>query len=218
VWWRCLRGHDWVAPVSSRSTGTGCRTVPASPATTTLIAGYPALAEQWDAAANGTLTAAVTSGSDRRVGWRCAHGHTWAARIYSRTRGTGCPYCAGRLATPQTSLAALRPDLAAEWAHDLNGDLAPTTVRLGSNARVWWRCPTDPDHAWRATVDSRSSQATGCPFCTGARVTPQTSLAATHPEVAAGWDPDRNGGRTPDTVAAGSKARTWWRCPAGHRW
>ncbi len=220
VWWECSWGHAWAAPVSSRARGAGCPDCPRIPAGTTLLAGYPDLAAQWDTTANGDLTNAVTSGSNRRVGWRYTQGHRWTAVIYSRTSGTGCPYCAGQLATPETNLAVLRPDLLGDWAHDLNGDLDPATVLPHSSRRVWWRCPTDPDHVWQVRIQDRArgARATGCPYCTGTRVTPESSLAAAHPEVAADWDPNRNENRTPDTVAAGSTALAWWRCPAGHSW
>ncbi len=133
-------------------------------------------------------------------------------------RRAGCPYCAGHRATPATSVAARYPQLMAEWASDLNGDLDPATVLPTSSQLVWWRCTTDPAHVWQVTVHNRGARATGCPFCAGTRVTPQTSLAAACPAVAAEWDPNRNGTRTPATVAAGSKAAAWWRCAAGHQW
>ncbi len=218
VWWQCPVGHEWPAKVRDRTRGTGCPYCPRDKPATTLLAGYPDLARQWDTTVNGELTATVTSGSNRRVGWRCLHGHRWVARVQSRTQGRGCPYCAGKRATPETSVAARHPQLMGEWAHHLNGDLDPGTVPPGSNRLVWWRCTTDPDHVWQGRVADRVSRATRCPFCTGTRVTPRTSLAATHPQVAAEWDPDRNGDRTPATVAAGSKAVAWWRCAAGHRW
>ena len=219
VWWQCPAGHEWLAEVRDRTAGgTGCPRCPRDKPTISLLAGYPDLAGQWDTTANGELTDAVTSGSNRRVGWRCEQGHRWAARVQSRTRGQGCPYCAGKRATPETSVAARYPELMGEWAADLNGDLDPATVPPGSSRRVWWRCSTDPTHRWQAPVDTRASRATGCPFCAGTRVTAQTSLAAACPAVAADWDPDRNGTRTPATVAAHSKAVALWRCPAGHRW
>ena len=219
VWWQCSWLHAWPAQVHARTAGgTGCPTCPRPPTATTLLAGYPELSKEWDTTANGPLTDAVTSGSDRRVGWRCEHGHWWATRICSRTRGTGCPYCAGRLATAETSLAALRPDLVVEWSADLNGDLDPATVLPRSSRRVWWRCTTDPEHVWQVTVGDRALRGTGCPFCAGTRVTPQTSLAAVHPEVAAEWDPDRNGTLTAAGVRPSSNKHAWWRCPAGHSW
>jgi len=218
VWWQCSRGHAWEARVSSRTAGSGCPDCPRIPTGTTLLTGYPDLAAQWDSTANGELTDAVTGGSRRQVGWRCGHGHRWVARVQARTVGQGRPYCAGRRATPDTSVAARYPQLMAEWADDLNGDLDPATVLPGSSRRVWWRCTRDPIHVWEVRVTDRTCRSTGCPFCTGRRVTPERSLAGVHPEVAAEWDPTRNDNRGPDTVAAGSPARAWWRCPAGHSW
>lgn len=49
-------------------------------------------------------------------GGKGACGHTWKTGIANRVRGTGCPYCAGQVATPGVDdLATVRPDLAAEW-------------------------------------------------------------------------------------------------------
>lgn len=45
------------------------------------------------------------------------------------------------------------------------------------------------------------------------------SLATLHPDLAAQWDPIKNGALTPDDVTAGSGARPWWICPdCGHSW
>lgn len=43
-------------------------------------------------------------------------------------------------------------------------------------------------------------------------------LATTHPEVAALWATDLNGGLTPQQVLAGSNKKVWWRCEKGHTW
>ena len=52
---------------------------------------------------NGLTTArAVPAGSEARVWWLCPAGHEWQALVRSRTRASGCPYCAGRLPTPDT--------------------------------------------------------------------------------------------------------------------
>ena len=218
VWWQCSWGHAWQAQVNARTRGTGCPDCPRPGAAPALLTAHPDLAVQWDTAVNGDLTSAVTAGSKRRVGWRCENGHQWVARIDSRRGGNGCPVCAGRVATPETAFPARYPHLLDQWAGDLNGDLDPATLLPGSNRRVWWRCPTDPDHMWQATVADRGARGTGCPYCTGVRVTPDRSLATVYPEVAAEWDPTRNGDRTPDTVHAASNTHAWWQCPAGHHW
>jgi len=218
VWWRCPRcAWEWLAPVQTRTSGAGCPSCPRNKPRTTLLEGYPQLRDQWDLGRNGPLDESVTSGSGRRVWWRCALDHGWRASVLQRTRGQGCPYCAGKLATPQTSVAATRPQLMTEWAHDLNGDLNPSTLLPTSSVRVWWRC-TRAQHVWRVSLRERGARATGCPFCAGTQVTPEGSLGASHPELAAEWDTERNTPATPTAVAARSHSAVWWRCAAGHCW
>ena len=68
--------------------------------TDSLRSEYPELAEQWHPTRNYPLAAqSVTSGSGKKVWWLCANGHEWRAVINSRTRGMGCPYCAGQKPT-----------------------------------------------------------------------------------------------------------------------
>lgn len=59
--------------------------------------------------------------SRKKIWWVCENGHEWAAVAYHRARGTGCPYCSGRLAiTGENDLETLRPDLMKEWDWDKN--------------------------------------------------------------------------------------------------
>lgn len=44
------------------------------------------------------------------------------------------------------------------------------------------------------------------------------NLAQRYPDRAALWDPEKNGGLTPETVAPGSRKQVWWRCERGHSW
>ncbi len=104
VWWRCDKGHDYQAKVSSRTmTGSQC------PYCTNrkVLAGFndlatkePDIAKEWHPTKNGDLTPAmVLPGSHRKVWWQCAAGHEWRAMIYSRTgsQHSGCPVCAGKI-------------------------------------------------------------------------------------------------------------------------
>jgi len=153
------------------------------------------------------------------VWWRCTRdpGHRWQSTVDSRSsRATGCPFCAGTRVTLQTSLAAVYPDVAADWDPDRNGTRTPATVAAGSKAAAWWRCPAG--HQWQGQIAGRTSHASHCPFCTGRRATPATSLAAVDPALAAECDPDRNGDLTPAAVRPFSSQYAWWRCPAGHSW
>lgn len=219
VWWRCERGHEWQARISSRVAGRGCpycarRLVDGPASLSTLRAD---LLSEWDSEANrGSDPALLAVGSNRKVWWHCAAGHRWEATVASRTRrGTGCPYCAGRRVAPERSLAALKPDLAHEWHPRRNRPFSPHTVSLGSNRQVWWRC--ERGHLWQARIQWRV-KGTGCPYCSGRRVTPTRSLAACRPKWLVEWDEERNVDLNPKEVTVSSSVPVWWRCQAGHSW
>ena len=103
VWWRCELGHFWQAMVFSRTgeKSSGCPYCTGKK----VLAGFndlatvkPNLAKEWFQPLNETLTPSdVTTGSNKKVWWKCGEGHVWQAYVYSRTRrkGTGCPVCAG---------------------------------------------------------------------------------------------------------------------------
>ena len=103
-----------------------------------------------------------------RVWWQCAVDplHAWENTIAARVKkGTGCPYCGGRAAGPNTSLRALYPEIAREWQPRKNRPLTPDTVVPGAAARVWWRCHVNPAHRWQARVCERTAKGSGCPVC-----------------------------------------------------
>ena len=109
------------------------------------------------------------------------------------------------------------PELVAEWAWDINGDLDPATLAAGSAERVAWRCLLEPAHVWETRVSSRTYGATACPFHMGIRVHPAESLAAFYPWLAQEWHPHRNTLR-PDQVTRASARNVVWRCESGHEW
>ena len=43
-------------------------------------------------------------------------------------------------------------------------------------------------------------------------------LATVAPTVAAQWHPTLNGDLTPETIAAKSAKKVWWKCEHGHEW
>ena len=99
------------------------------------------LLAQWHQDKNGNLTPAeITSGSQRKIWWRCDQGHEWESMPYERAkRGTGCPYCAGKRILPGMDLASLYPYLADQWHPRKNGPLNPEDVLPGSHRSVWWK-------------------------------------------------------------------------------
>jgi hypothetical protein len=109
------------------------------------------------------------------------------------------------------------PELVAEWAWDVNGELDPATLAAGSAERVAWRCLLEPVHVWETRVSSHTHGATACPFHMGIAVHPAESLAAFYPWLAQEWHPDRNVLR-PDQVTRASARVVVWRCESGHEW
>lgn len=114
---------------------------------------------------------------------------------------------------PQT-LATAFPRIARSWHRALNGDLTPKDVSAFSHKKVWWECVAG--HQWQATVANRTAAGSGCPYCAGSRPTPETSLLATYPEVAAEWHPTKNNAKSPSDFLPKSGFKAWWRCPRGH--
>lgn len=51
------------------------------------------------------LMDSVARASNKKVKWKCNHGHEWCVAINNRTASkTGCPYCSGNLVSPENSL------------------------------------------------------------------------------------------------------------------
>jgi len=188
------------------------------------VAGYPRLRAEWHPSKNGDLFPdEVSYGSHKPIWWTCPKGpdHVWCVAPHGRTsRKRGCPYCANRMVSVTNSLATLAADIAREWHPTRNGKLTPRTVIAKSHRMVWWRCSKNPLHVWSARLSNRWWGRSGCPFCSGQRVTSANALATQFPNLVREWDSERNESLTPRSVASSSHFRVWWRCardPA-HRW
>jgi hypothetical protein len=180
---------------------------------------HKSIARNWHPHKNGNFTPGeFTYGSNEKVWWFCrVCQHAWDARILDRTLNkSGCPCCAGKVATPENNLKVLFPDVAAQWHPKKNGKLKPEAVLPKSNQKVWWQCPKEKKlHDWEASVSSRTANASSCPFCSGNKPSPTNSLATLFPELAEQWHPTKNGDLTPADVTCGSKKLVWWDCPEG---
>ena len=164
VWWRCEKGHEWQASICNRRKGRGCPyCTERSRKGVPLDLAAPELCAQWHPVKNPLPPGAYMAHSNKKVWWRCEKGHEWQATPDSRVNGSGCPYCAGRLATRENCLAALAPALAAEWDYDANSPLTPEQVLPKSMRSVGWVC----QHCgcrWRAPLAYRT-EGSGCPAC-----------------------------------------------------
>ena len=178
--------------------------------------GQESLLTSWDTEKNKpTHPEDVSTGAHYKAWWTCARGHSWQAAVYSRTGGSGCPYCTGRRAwIGENDLASQQPEIAAQW-HPKKNTLTAEQVTVGSHHKVWWLCAKG--HQWRAEVKTRVS-GTGCPYCANRAVIPgENDLATTHPDLVREWVHGRNK-LSPKEVTAGTTRKAWWRCERGHEW
>lgn len=119
----------------------------------------------------------------------------------------------------KNSLAALRPDIAAEWHPTLNGKLTPEQVTVSSGRDCYWICKKcgEPFHS---SVASRTA-GHGCNRCarklvgeklkTKNLIKGQNDLASLYPKIAAEWDYGKNGD-SPSDYLPGSNDKKHWIC------
>jgi hypothetical protein len=120
---------------------------------------------------------------------------------------------------PGESLAAKQPDIAKQWAYDLNAPLSPEHFRQQANKSVWWRC--ENGHTWRVSINNRTQHGTGCPLCPrhqSVTVTDDWNLQVFNPALASEWHPMKNGDLRPESVRPKSNQKCWWQCSNGHQW
>lgn len=119
---------------------------------------------------------------------------------------------------PGHSLADKYPEIAKQWAYDLNAPLSPEHFRPQANKKVWWRC--DNGHTWKTTLNIRVSQGTGCPSCPRlpVKAPDDWNLVAVNPDLAREWHPSRNSELQAKDIYPNSNQKIWWQCSKGHDW
>jgi len=176
------------------------------PGTNDLKTLFPEVAAE----ADGWNPSEVLAGTNSRLPWVCEKGHKWKTRCSERTGRdkTGCPYCSNKKCwTGFNDLKTKFPEIAGEvdgWD--------PSTVIAGSGKKMPWKCKRG--HSWNVSVFCRTSNNSGCPYCSNRECwTGFNDLKTKFPEIAKeadGWDPS--------TVIAGSGKKMPWKCQKGHKW
>ena len=187
VWWLCEKGHEWEATVNHRHKGQGCPYCSGryASADENLALSNPDIARQWHPSKNPGLTPNdVRPGSHAKVWWLCSHGHEWESTVKNRVLGKDCPYCAGKLATPEENLLTLYPDVARLWHPEKNGDLLPSSLGLRATKRYGGNASVDTNGRPESRTERR---AISCPFCwtktSGIEIRIFTELKTLFPEV-----------------------------------
>ncbi|NEQ98656.1 MAG: DEAD/DEAH box helicase family protein [Cyanothece sp. SIO2G6] len=212
-----------------------------------LAAMYPErVAELWDYEKNGEIKPEeVLAGTTMQYVWfKCPiDGHSWKKKpndittSWTRSGTSGCPKCAGKKKKPkiQPPLTEAYPELVLQyWDYAKNSELGldPTKLSLGSNKKVWFKCPVDGNE-WQAIIASIVNQQwskdnTGCRVCNGTSERKQgkwkrrESIAVEFPEeIQKYWLFDTNNelGIDPNKLTSGSKKEAFFKCPIdGHEW
>lgn len=167
MWWLCEKGHSWDAPVSNR-VNYGCPVCYGR----RVLAGYndaattnPELLDEFDAENSEYDLSEVTAGSEKILAWKCSLGHRWESNPYNKK---GCPTCDGKKVLPGfNDLASKFPEVATGWDYELN-EVGPDKVTAKSSRKVWWICPSFPEHRWEATCSDRVAGKSNCPECSAA--------------------------------------------------
>ena len=151
----------------------------------------------------------ITSGSSKKVWWKCEKGHEWQAVIHTRRDGVGCPYCAGKKAIKGLNdFAFLHPEMLNEWDYEKNDklDIKPDEMLVGSQIKVNWIC--NKGHRYERSIYDRLNGRGHCPYCSNRKVLKgYNDLATTNPELLKEWNYEKNEkiGIRPDEITNGGR-------------
>lgn len=191
------------------------------------LAEMPEVAKEFHPTKNELITPSdITVGSRRGVWWLCPVGHEYLATPNSRLghrdigKIQGCPYCSGRLASPENNLLVCFPEIATELDEKKTG-LTAETITPSSGKKAWWQCPKG--HSYQSRVANRTKLGTGCKYCGTEKNSPRAvseeyNLLLDYPAIANQWHPSKNGDLKPEKMTSGSKKKVWWICPHNHCW
>jgi hypothetical protein len=218
AWWTCqICYQDYQAKISNRTIcNSGCPFCSGKKVSSkyNLLTKFPEIASQWHPTLNGDLkTDQVLPSSAINYWWSCEFDHTYKTSINARTSNNhGCPYCSGRLASPENNLAVKFPHLLEEWDWEFNGELLPTQLTPRSGKRVRWKCKKE--HRWMDSPHNRSKiSGSKCIQC----YLLENSLAIKYPKLLNEWDYTKNS-ILPEQITCGSDKKVWWICPYKHNY
>lgn len=113
-----------------------------------------------------------------------------------------------------------KTDLIKEWDFERNTEIGldPNKITTGMVTKAYWKCPKC-GYSWKAVVQIRAKQKSGCRVCKGLKVLPgYNDLMTKNPKLMTEWDFERNNaiGLFPYNVGPGTIKKAWWKCPKGH--
>lgn len=234
VSWKCHKcGYEWIAALNTRVDSIGCpkcgkgkrnRTIRHS-----LAEKKPEVVIFWDYDKNeGLLPNEVSYGSNTKICCKCpVCGCQWMSTVKQLSKDS-CPECRKASTSEAIRNAAIRksgtlfdqfPAIAKQWDYNKNGDLTAQDVSPNSAKKVWWKCQIC-GYEWIASINARTSNHTGCPYCAGKVVWKgHNDLATTDSDLLKEWNYEKNTSISPYEISIGSHKKVWWRChKCGYEW
>ena len=258
--WKCLnKGHTWVASLSNRTKGRNCpccsnqqvcndnnlQFLSETESDPVLKARYKFLVSEWDGTKNKKddgeplLPKDVVPGTRQFISWKCKKGHTWEAKLSSRTSGgSNCPCCSNQQVCNDNNLQYLSDNeedlgkrerykrLVSEWDKE-NNILTPEDVVPGTTKKINWKCKKE--HTWEASLVSRTGVKSNCPCCSNQQVCNDNNLQylsdneedlgkrERYKRLVSEWDKENNI-LTPEDVVPGTTKKINWKCKKEHTW
>lgn len=231
AWWKCEKGHSWLARIHSVATGHGCPVCNSN----RLCKGfndfktiYPELAKSWNLEKNSKRPEEISAKANHMIFWNCEKGHIFKSRMKTMVLNQGkniCPVCAFEKGDYKSNsyrkrsnltLEKSHPQVLDEWDYEKN-IMAPTSVTAGSDRKVWWKCRKG--HSYEATVANHVVLGKGCPVCANKLIIPgENDLFTIRPDIRQYWDFERNekDGIDPHNISYSSGKKAWWLCSKGH--
>lgn len=148
----------------------------------------------------------ANSGAVHKYWWICENSHEWEANMRDRyQRNNKCPYCSGKLATPENNLQTLHPEIAS-LLNESKNEVKASEVPPKQDRKLWWTCPEGHEFlkSPRETVRTRGI----CSEC--------NSLAFKFPELRNLYHSDNE---VPfEELSYGSNKKVRWICEEGHEY
>lgn len=174
---------------------------------------FPHLVKEWMKTKNSVKPHEVSYGSQIKVWWKCANGHTWQAPVKTRSNGVGCRVCELGITTDLRKF----PNALKEFDWTKNPGINPYALPFGK--KVWWRCAEYKRHTWESGF-YRTKKGIRCPYCANKKGSKENNLRKTHPHLVRQWHRTKNKELEPQSFTSGSHQKIWWKCREGsdHEW
>lgn len=220
AWWKCEKGHEWQVSVSKRIAGHSCpycSNKMVKKDYNDLFTIVPQLKLEWNYEKNiGINPEKLTSGSPKKVWWKCSKGHEYQMSVNRKVKYNNCPICLNRKILPGfNDLYTLYPSLMKEWNYSRN-IIKPNTLSPTSGIKVWWKC--EKGHEWESSPNNRMKH--NCPYCSNQKILEgYNDLATINPSLAKEWNYEKNNNLLPTQVSSKSGKIVWWKCSkCGYEW